>query len=494
MRKLGLALGLIILSFCVACGGGSSSTSGGGPTPQGSYTNASLSGSYFYQLKGTDLNTGAAFTEAGVFTSDGNGNITSGTDDFTEGGGISTDSISGTYVVRNDGVSLMTVNFGAGGSITLAFTLLSSSRAYLIEDDGFLAAAGSAVKQDTTAFSAAPNGTFAFRTHTSSPGSQGSTSSVGVMTVASGVVNSGNEDVLRGGSTSQLTLTAGSLNVPDATGRGTGTFTDSTLQTYVFTYYVVDANNLRMLITSLNGVSVAGAGSAVAQSGGPFTAASLTGSYAFGSKGDTLTVDGIGTVGRFTSDGSGNISAGEYDSNRDGVPSTSDVTFTGSYTMGSNGRGNVTLLPSIGGSIHDIFYMVSPSRAFFLTDDPTKVEDGTADTQQPLSYSTSILSGQFAFLMHGFTTTPDTFDRVGTLTPDGAGNIGFTYFLNVSFTPSTSPISLSGTYTIGASGRGTGTATSLSNNLVYYLISASDGYILQNDTGVVINGNMSKQQ
>jgi hypothetical protein len=104
------------------------------------------------------------------------------------------------------------------------------------------------------------------------------------------------------------------------------------------------------------------------------------------------------------------------------------------------------------------------------------------------------LSGQFAFLMHGFTTTPDTFDRVGTLTPDGAGNIGFTYFLNVSFTPSTSPISLSGTYTIGASGRGTGTATSLSNNLVYYLISASDGYILQNDTGVVINGNMSKQQ
>ena len=493
MRRLGLAFGLIVLSFCVACGGGGGSSSGGGPTPQGSYTNASFSGSYFYQLKGTDLNTGDAFTEAGVLTSDGAGNITSGTDDFTETGGLATDTISGTYVVRNDGISLMTLNFGSGGSITLAFSLLSSSRAYLIEDDGFAAAAGSAVKQDTTAFSAAPTGTFTFRTHTTSPGAQGSTSSVGVMTIASGVVNSGNEDVLRGGSTSQQTIT-GSLNVPDASGRGTGTLTDSALQTYVFNYYVVDANNIRMLITSLNGVFVAGAGSAVAQSGGPFTAASFTGNYAFGAKGDTVNVDGVGTVGRFTSDGVGNISAGEYDSNRDGVPSTADITFTGTYTMGSNGRGVVTISPSIGGTIRDVLYMINPNRGFFLVDDPTMVEDGTLDTQAPLSYSTSLLSGQFAFLMHGFTTTPDTYDRVGTLTPNGSGSIGFTYFLNVDFTPSSSPISLSGTYTVAASGRGTGTATSLSNNLVYYLISASDGYILQNDTGVVINGNLSKQQ
>jgi hypothetical protein len=491
MKQLGLALGLITLSYCVACGGGSSNNGGGGPTPQGTFTNASLSGQYAFQLRGTNLNNGAAFTEAGVFTADGNGHL-SGTDDYSEsgGGGLSTDNISGTYLIRNDGLGVANLTFSAGGTITLAFTLLSSSRLYLIEDDGFAASAGSGIKQDSTAFSAAPSGTFAFKIHTSGPSSQGSTASVGQLTVAAGNAT-GNEDVLRGGIRSQLTMT-GFFNVPDTTGRGTGTLTDGALQTYTFTYYVVDANNVLLLVNSLNGVQVAGAASAVAQSGAPFTNASLSGNYAFGSKGDSLNAEGVGTVGRFTADGLGAISAGEYDSNVDGITST-DVTFTGSYGVASNGRGAATLSPSVGGTTHEIFWMISPTRAFFLVDDPSKVEDGSLDAQQG-TFSNSTLTGQFAFLMHGFTATPDTFDRVGTLRPDGTGNMNLAYFLNVSFTPSVTPVTLSGTYTMGSSGRGTGTVSTLSNNLVFYLISGNDGYILQNDTGAAINGNMTKQQ
>ena len=35
--------------------------------------------------------------------------------------------------------------------------------------------------------------------------------------------------------------------------------------------------------------------------------------------------------------------------------------------------------------------------------------------------------------------------------------------------------------------------TALSNNLVFYMISGNDGYVLQADTGTEIDGNMSKQ-
>ena len=38
-----------------------------------------------------------------------------------------------------------------------------------------------------------------------------------------------------------------------------------------------------------------------------------------------------------------------------------------------------------------------------------------------------------------------------------------------------------------------GAISGLSNNLVFYLISGSDAYILQNDTGTEIDGVMSKQ-
>jgi hypothetical protein len=490
MRKLYLALGLISLLFTIACGSGTSTSGTPGPTPQGNYTNASLSGQYFYQLKGTNLTNGFAFSEAGVFTADGNGNITSGSDDYNEidGSGISHDTITGTYTVRNDGISVATLNFGTGGSIAIGFTLLGSSRVYLTEDDTFATGAGSAVKQDPTAFSAAPNGTFTFRTHTAST-LLGSTSSVGLMNIVTGA-GTGNEDILRSGITSSLTLTS-TFFAPDTTGRGTGSFTDSTLATSNFVYYVLDANNLRILISD---IGVVGSGSAVVQTGSPFGLASLSGNYAFGTKGDTsLFIDGIGTVGRFTADGAGNISAGVLDGARDGV-TTTNTTFTGTYTAAANGRLDVTLAPSTGGTIHEILWMISPTRAFLLVDDPTKVEDGNVDTQQAITYSNSTLTGQFAFVMHGFTTTPNTYERVGTLRPDGAGNMALAYFLNVSGSVSPTPINLTGTYTIGSNGRGTGIVSSLSNNLVFYLISPSDGYILQNDTGVEINGNMSKQQ
>jgi hypothetical protein len=53
---------------------------------------------------------------------------------------------------------------------------------------------------------------------------------------------------------------------------------------------------------------------------------------------------------------------------------------------------------------------------------------------------------------------------------------------------------LSGSYSVSGNGRATGSISTLSNNLIFYLISGTDAYVVQNDAGVQISGTISKQQ
>ena len=113
--------------------------------PTGNYSAASLKGSYVYQIHGTTVS--GPYREAGVFTADGAGNITSGSDDF-DAGAISPSNPTGTYQVNNDGTGFITLNSTGLGQnngvsqITLAITLVSSSKVNLIEADAFAEAAG----------------------------------------------------------------------------------------------------------------------------------------------------------------------------------------------------------------------------------------------------------------------------------------------------------------------------------------------------------------
>src|SRR2546426_2865837 len=437
-RKSLLLSGLISLMFFVACGSGNNAFNHGG---NGNFSNASLKGQYAYQLTGVD--TSAIFREAGVFTADGNGNITGGTDDFSEGTTITSGSSSGSYTISNDGTGVFAISISDGRALQLAVTLVSSSKVYLMvtQTFDFANGAGIAELQDPAAFAAPPIGTFTFRNHSVST-AQGSSATVGAFTVSGGTV-SGSEDVNRAGVLSSPTFT-GSFNSPDTGGRGTGTFTDSANVTSTFIYYVVDANNVRFFSTNTGSP---GLGRAETQTGGAFANTSLAGSYAFGSSGDTnVSLAGAKTVGHFTAGGDGTISAGAFDSVEDGTPLT-NISFTGTYSMAANGRVTVTLNPSTG-TIQQIFWMVSPSRAFSLTSDPNKVEDGTLDLQQAITFSNSTMKGQFAVLMDGFDPF-DFVDRVGTLQWDGAGNLTLDEFINRSGTTQT-PGFITGTYSVAS--------------------------------------------
>ena len=487
MRKLLGVLSVFSVLFAAGCGvvGG-----GSAPPPKGNFSNASLSGQYTYQFSGTDLSNPSSsvlYNRAGVFTADGNGNISNGTDDFSEGTAAISTATSGSYSIGNDGTGTLTLVFPSG-SIQFAIAMVSSSTVYLIETDISLVGAGILERQSTSAFANLPSGTFVFRMHVIDS-NVGSLSSVGAFKITSGTV-SGNEDVNQAASFSSLTFAGGGLNPPDpVTGRGTGAFTDSNNVTTSFNYYIVDANNLRFFVTTPGQIGV---GRAEMQSGGPFSNGSLAGSYAFGADGDTSSFfNSFHQVGRWAAS-NGTITAGALDATSDGVPAT-NISFGGTYSVAANGRTTVNIAPSGGGSAQQIYWLVNPSRAFLLTNSATVFAEGTVSQQQTSSFSNSTPVGQFGFFMHGFDFTPETVDRVGTLQWDGAGHLTLNELVNVSGAVNV-PGFLPGTYSVAANGRATGSISGLSSNLVFYLVSGNDGFLLQNDGNTAIAGQVSKQQ
>jgi len=499
MRVLGLVASAAFLVLLAACSTNANVTGVGCPGNTGSFSNASLpaNSQWAYELSGTQGNTNVAsgvspYREAGVITVDGNGHITSGTDDFYQQGlgGVSgyvgPTAITGTYSITPNGTGSMTVSFGAGSPLTWAITMQGNSF-YIIEADTFASAHGVAHKQ--TGPFAAPTGTFAFRTHALGNAS-GTSAAVGEMTVSGGNISGGTVDFLNGGVLSTQTV-GGSFLPPDTTGRGTASISYGNASTFTFAYLMIDSNTIQLFETDSN----TAVGRMETQTGpGSFTDASFSGPYAFGSFGDSAAnYGGTDTVGQLTTDGSGNLVSGSYDGAQDGnVFSVAGLGVNpGTYSVASNGRFTMTINGAGASAVTLIGYLVSPGRAFFLFDDITKTEDGTMDAQSSSSFAITDVSGQFAMLMGGNDAT-DFVDRTGVAQADGKGGLNLAYVLNRTGVIS-SPSCLTGTYTIAANGRVVGSVTSLSSNLVFYMVSPNQAYILQGDGGAQIYGGMAVQ-
>jgi len=489
---LAATLGLVILALGCA--------SNGSFVPvKGPFSTGSLSGSYTYALQGIDIN-GKPFTEAGVFTADGNGNIVSGTDDFSQSGPPASNPITGKYQIIPDGSGTITftlTSVPAPNTFQFAVNLVNTSQLYIAENDTFFNASGIADKQDSAAVTTTPNGTFAVRVHAyQTP--NGPVGTVGQLVSTAGTVT-GNAAILRNGTMNAVTL-SGSFQAPDTTGRGILTYVDNVSNiTANYQYYVINARTIRLLGGDANVLSL---GRAELQNGGPFNVGSLSGSYAFGTVGNLSANDGglTRTVGQFTAS-AGSISAGAYDAVINGNVVANNPLQSpapGSYIVSSNGETQLTLNPSGGVPVQEILWLVSPSRAFVLVNDSTKVEDGTVDLQTSTSFTNSNLSGQYGLVMEGITTS-NYLTRVGTFIPDGNGNLTLNELVN-AFTTGTgasfnSP-SLSGTYTVGSNGRVAATivpSTSPNIDLVLYMVSPNQAYILQGDTGFEVSGSIALQ-
>ncbi|MBZ5615143.1 MAG: hypothetical protein LAO23_14130 [Acidobacteriia bacterium] len=490
-QRVLMALAAIAGIFLTAgCG-----TSGGPIIVKGGFSKASLNGSYAFTVKGYGLNVGSStaanfFVEGGVFTADGNGNITAGTDDFVEAVGSTTQAfpgsaVTGVYSIAKDGTGDLQFNFSGGGAEVFRITLSDTSHLYMEEEDGFGTSAGSAELQDSALLSTIPTGTFVFRTHDVFV-----SATMGTMAISAGAV-SGSFLMVQNGAPVTGSIGAGGSMTAPAGGRGTITYSVNGL-THSAQYYVVSSSKFLLLDTTTNILSI---GLAEQQSATAFSAASLSGSYAFGSSGETATTF-VNTVGVFTTDGASQVTAANFDSVQDGAVA-SNQTATGTYLIDNsvgNGSGSFT----IGGLVRDI-WMVSPTRAYFIALNGTNVEDGTLD-QQTGAFTNTSLGTQAAFFMDGFDATGvDALfkDRAGTLVPSGTTSLATNYvasFFDINAVAGGASLnSFSGSYSVASNGRTTTVLNGFTNNIVLYLTTNSTGYLLQADAGINMSGAFAAQ-
>ena len=487
MKRLALITCIAAVVFLIGCGG-SSNPIPPVPPPVTGFSNASLSGHYTYQLLGQNAN--GTFREAGVLTADGAGNLTTGNDDFTQGGLLTTTTFTGTYTINSDGTGTATFNFSNGVSDAFGLALSSSGEVYIMEADS-AGNAGGRLELQTTADFVLPTGTFVFEWQgfQSTPNLYGA---AGAFTTA-GASFSGTEDVDQAGTVTSSVTFSGSFTTPDANGRGTATLGDSTGLTIHFMYYVVNKGSLRLLTSDVDTRLL---GRAELQSTGPFSNSSLAGNFAYGSHGDTLQVTGAAqTVGQFTSAGDGTISSGSFDAVQDGNVS-SNVTFTGNYIMAPNGRAVVNFNSS-SAPVQEIVWLVTPSRAFFLINDPQKVELGTVDKQSAASFSNGDFNGNYAVIMDGFDVT-SVVDRVGTIQANGTGGLVLNELVNRAGLIN-NPGALGGKFSVVApNGRVLASVNSISNDFIIYLISGTgnggiNAYLLQADNSTEVSGTTAFQ-
>ena len=507
LRSLALGVGILSVVGAVGCGSYNGTTV---INPQGSFSNASLNGAYVYEIHGASANNLGSFSpyrEVGVFIADGQGNIgksTPGSDDASfSATGI---AVTGTYTIAQDGTGSITMTSQLG-TIHLGVTMVSNSKAYLMEADGAgttglaVNAVGVAELQSSAAAGTTPAGPFAFRIHQEVSLNGGPESQVGAFNASASGINGAMDQNAAG------TFTSPSLvwifNTPGALGRGTGTYTNSaTNATNNFIYYIVSSSKVYILVTD---TGVVGSGTAEAQSGA--IGNGLSGAYAFGSAGDDNNCGGfcgtVATVGEFNAS-AGNMT-GLEDSDVDGNINSS-VATADCYTATANGRVAVVNLSgnSCSRNVVQVFWMVNPNRAFFLDASSTLFDDGTADLQTVSNFSSSTLTGQFALLMGGIDASQTQFGlpvqmltRVGTLQFNSGAKLTLNELANASNSGGggQSPGVLTGSQTTAANGRITGSTANGGGavDFVMYAVSGSQAYVFQNDSGVITSGTLELQ-
>jgi hypothetical protein len=412
----------------VSCGGGGSSPSNTPPPPTGTFTNASLKGTYSFSMSGTDAsaNPGAFLARIGSFVADGNGNITMGMEDVLDGNALNSgvQFTGGSYAIQANGKGTLTLNTLSGG-LALTIALNSASKGVMIQTDLNATSSGSFTLQSANAFSVtAIAGPYVFDV----AGTDGAGAPISVVgqfvTNGSGGISSGifdsNDGSLNPPLTPAQTFGAGGSYSFDPTngstfGRGTFSFAGRT-----FTSYLVDSTRIRLLETDGQLFTF---GDALQQSGAPTQ--TTAGSFAFliGASGVLGTAGPVARGARFTTDASGNLTNIQLQDNDSGTVTAvgsgttiQNAKFALDTTAAAAGTGRATLTFTAAsnpgtGTFSFVLYFASASQAFIQDTSNGIVGDGTMLAQTG-AISNSSLAGNYVF------------NWSGVVRPS-SGNVGF---------------------------------------------------------------------
>jgi hypothetical protein len=490
-KLLPLFLATLSLTILAGCGGMSSNA---GP-PRGNFSNSSLSGTYAFAFSGSNLATGVFFTMAGSLQANGSGTITGGTIDINSPGSavpiLTNAPLTGTYIVHPDGRGFATLMAaGAPNNVNIDFVLFSNQHAAVIRFDNFATASGSLDMQSSSAFNlAALAGNLVF--NISGIDSSGAPeASAGVFTVtSSGAVTSGVQDtsvngtLFTGGGVGD-TLTAGALNPPsNSNGRGTMSLTSTALGSRNFAFYIVSANQIRLI--EIDSAPVL-AGDAFQQG-----STSISGSFAFTNSGANATVP-FAEGGILNTDGAGNVLNSSVEDVNNGGTISTNVTLSGTYAVAGNGRGMLNLNS---GTINFAIYP-STGGIQLLEIDNNTVTSGTA-FQQSGSFSNSTISGRYGANVTGVTSTGAEFDAVYQFTANGNGALTGAQDINVGGVLSAN-LAFNGVATLAPNGRASavGKLNTVAGNLsvIHYAVNSTRILFIGVDNNAVAVGSFSQQQ
>jgi hypothetical protein len=207
------------------------------------------------------------------------------------------------------------------------------------------------------------------------------------------------------------------------------------------------------------------------------TTATLSGNFTFSASGMEANSRLFSLAGVATLTAGGAVTGGEQDFN-DGTsgnksPAGGDQITGGSYTLGADGRGTLTLITNnthLGAAGTETFsiVMVNSSHLLIESFDSTATSSGSMDLQSPVLTDIGALSGAYSFAVLGkFSTTTEGFGGVITIT--GSGMLHDTIDINEGGTVTNG--ASNGTYTAQDS-MGRGTLSFGGNTFVYYAVLA----------------------
>jgi len=448
-----------------------------------------LKGQYAFLFQGFDANGPMAIV--GTFSADGTGKVAllAGVEDINSSAAVQANialNLAGSsYSVGSDNRGCLTIATLSGTSryaISLGSLNTSSvaTRGRMIETDS-TGTLGSGVLrlQDPTAFSTAPSGSFVF--DGSSTLSLSTTTPnrfvlVGSLAAAGGAVTSGEADFslsgsVDGGAAGPLAITSGSYSV-SSNGRGTLGFTVAGAGTFNNVIYIVSATEFYFMnIVPQSAANPLFAGTAQSQTG-PFSTSSMSGNSVFYRIGLCRGCGTSSTVAPDLSLGVINVpAAGSFtltaDQNQGGT--LTPQSFSGTYTVDSSGR--VVLQAGALGAY--ILYLQTSNRGYLLSTG-SDVGEGSIDGQSAGPFTTASLNGAF-FLGTTDQTEQNVSDNSGVASFDGLGAVfGTTDSVSLGSPPSSNTFSQSYSVTngTGTPGRGTVTASGVTNS-IFYIISAS---------------------
>jgi len=343
--------------------------------------NSKLTGSYAFSLQGID-SVGPVYA-AGVFTSDGKGNITGTIDLNSAKNGVqaSNATFTGTYSIAPDGRGTMTVSgTGIGTGVLLRLVISKDgTKGKLIRYDGMAAIAGTFEAQTAGALS----GTYTFRlggVELNSPPTVMNCvgkpacymGEVGVLTVpSSGTALTGVADAnLTNGNNYSSNGFAGTINAPTSS-RGTMTIALRNGNSVDLVYYVVSPSKFYMVGTDAGaGLVDLLAGQAETQG----TLAAFSGDYTFLL--DHAATPSTGTfekTGRMTlAGGSAPTGSESEDLSTSAVQDQSFAFSGGTYTdptAGPQGQGTISALVAATPSAPNrnfVYYAVDSTKAYMM--------------------------------------------------------------------------------------------------------------------------------